>query len=69
MLRDKWLRIGAVAALIGGLCCLTPLAVMALSAAGLAAYTIWIDAVAVPLLIVGAGIVVASFIRLRQNRA
>jgi len=69
MLRDKWLRIGAVAALIGGLCCLTPLAVTLLSVAGLAAYTIWIDAVAVPLLIVGVGIVVASFIRLRQNRA
>ncbi len=69
MLRDKWLRIGALAALIGGLCCFTPLAVMGLTAAGLAAYTIWIDAVAMPLLIVGLGIVVASFVRLRQNRA
>ena len=69
MLRDKWLRIGALAALIGGVCCLTPLAVVALGAAGLAGYAIWIDAVAVPLLIVGTGIVVASFIRLRQNKA
>lgn len=69
MLRDRWLRIGALAALIGGLCCLTPLAVIAMTALGLAAHTIWIDAVAVPLLIVGSGIVVASLIRLSQNGA
>lgn len=69
MLRDKWFRIGAVSALIGGLCCLTPLAVIALGAVGLAGYAIWIDALAVPLLVVGVGIVVASYIRLRQNKA
>ncbi len=69
MRRDTWLRIGAIAALIGGVCCLTPLAVIAMTALGLAAYTIWIDAVAVPLLIAGSGIVVASLIRLRQNGA
>ncbi len=69
MRRDTWLRIGAIAALIGGVCCLTPLAVIAMTAMGLAAHTIWIDAVAVPLLIAGSGIVVASLIRLRQNGA
>ncbi len=69
MLRDTWLGIGAVAALIGAICCFTPLAVIAMTALGLAAYTIWIDAVAVPLLIIGTGILVASLIRLRQNGA
>lgn len=69
MLRDKWLRIGATSALIGGLCCLTPLGVVALGAMGLGSYAMWIDPVAFPLLIGGAGIVVASLIRLGQNKA
>lgn len=67
MLRDKWFRIGAIAAVIGALCCFTPLAVMVMGGLGLAAYAIWIDAVAMPLLLGGVGILVASFIRLRQD--
>ena len=69
MLRDRWFRIGAAAAVIGALCCLTPLAVLLMGVVGLASYTIWIDVVAVPLLIVGIGILIASYIRLRQSKA
>lgn len=69
MLRDRWFLIGLCAAVIGGLCCFTLIAVSALSALGLAAYVVWIDVVAMPLFIMGLGIVVASFIRLRQSKA
>ena len=67
MLRDRWFRIGAGATLFGGLCCLTPMAVLVMGALGLAAHTIWIDVVAMPLLVIGVGILVASFVRLRKD--
>lgn len=69
MLRDRWFRLGGVAFLFGALCCFTPVAVSAMGAMGLAAYAIWIDVVAMPLLVIGAGILVASYIRLRQGKA
>lgn len=69
MLSDKWFRIGMIAAVLGGLCCFTPLAVVAMTAIGLGAYTIWIDAVAMPLLLIGMGILIASILRLRQSKA
>lgn len=68
MLRDRWFRIGLLGAVIGGLCCFTPLAVVLMGALGLAAYAVWIDVVAMPLFLAGVGIFVASFIRIRQHK-
>ncbi len=69
MLSDKWFRIGLIAAVLGGLCCFTPLAVVSLSAVGLGAYVLWIDAVAMPILLIGMGILIASILRVRQGKA
>ncbi len=69
MLRDRWFLIGLGAAVIGGLCCFTLVAVSGLTALGLATFVGWIDVVAMPLFLIGVVILVASFIRLRQSKA
>lgn len=69
MLRDRWFLIGLCAAVIGGLCCFTLVAVSGLTALGFAAYVGWIDVVAIPLFVIGVGVLVVSIIRLRQSKA
>ncbi len=69
MLRDRWFRIGLLGAIFGAACCFTPLAVIALSAIGLSAYISWIDTVALPILLIGMGILIASTIGLYQSKA
>lgn len=52
MWRDRWLILGVIGAALSCLACLTPVAVLALGAIGLGAWTGRLDAV-LPLLIVG----------------
>lgn len=69
MLRDRWLRIGLVGTVVAAVCCFTPLAVTLMGVIGLGAYTMWLDPVVVPALIVFGGITIASLIRLGQAKA
>lgn len=69
MLKDRWLKIGLIGTIVAAVCCFTPLAVLALGAIGLGAYTMWLDPVVFPALIVFCGIAIASIIRLAQVKA
>jgi mercuric ion transport protein len=51
MWRDRWLALGVVGAALTCLACLTPLAVVALGAIGLGAWTGRLDLVLLPLLV------------------
>ncbi|MGH7374854.1 MAG: mercury resistance system transport protein MerF [Candidatus Rokuibacteriota bacterium] len=59
MWRDRWLKIGILGSLLACIACLTPAAVVLLGALGLAAWTGYIDVVAVPLL--GAFLILAAY--------
>ncbi|PTX54969.1 mercuric ion transport protein [Litoreibacter ponti] len=69
MLKDRGFRIGLIGSVVAAICCFTPLLVITLTSLGLGAYTIWIDPIVVPALIVFGGILVASAIRVAQARA
>ena len=45
MWRDRWLTLGIIGAVVSCLACLTPVAVLALKAIGLSAWTNHLDAV------------------------
>lgn len=47
----RWFKVGLVGSILTGLACLTPIAALVLSAAGLAAWIGWIDTVVVPILV------------------
>ena len=68
MLKDKWFRIGLIGAVLGGLCCFTPLAVLAVTAAGPRAGTMGGDANAFPILFNGMGLIITSINRLPQKK-
>ena len=65
MWRDRWLALGAVGALLTCLACLTPVAVLALGAIGLGAWSGRLDLVLLPLL---AGFVVLVAVRYQRLR-
>ena len=50
MWRDRWFALGIVGAIVSCLACLTPVAVIALGAIGLGAWTGHLDAVLLPVL-------------------
>jgi mercuric ion transport protein len=49
---DRWLKIGAVGAIITAVCCFTPVLVIIFSALGIAVITAWLDFILLPLLAV-----------------
>ena len=51
MWRDRWLTLGIIGAVLSCLACLTPVAVLALGAIGLGAWTGHLDAVLILLLV------------------
>ncbi|MGH2368688.1 MAG: mercury resistance system transport protein MerF [Chloroflexota bacterium] len=51
MRHDRWLIVGTIGAALTGLACLTPVAVLALGAVGLGAWTGRLDAVLLMLLV------------------
>jgi mercuric ion transport protein len=57
MRHDRWLALGVVGALLTCLACLTPLAVVALGAIGLGAWTGRLDRVLLSLLVACVGLV------------
>lgn len=69
MWADRWFRIGLFGTIIAAICCFTPVAVLALGAIGLGAYSIWLDPVVFPALIVFGGILAASVIRAFQAKS
>ncbi len=65
MWRDRWFALGVIGAALACLACLTPVAVLALGAIGLGAWTGRLDLVLLPLL---AGFVVLAVYRYRVRR-
>ena len=65
MWRDRWFALGVIGAALACLACLTPVAVLALGAIGLGAWTGRLDLVLLPLL---AGFVVLAVYRYRMGR-
>lgn len=55
--KDPLLKVGIVGAVIAALCCFTPLLVVLLGAAGLAAVVGWLDYALFPLLFASLGII------------
>jgi mercuric ion transport protein len=51
MWRDRWLALGLIGTVVACLACLTPVAVLALGAVGLGAWTGRIDVVLVPMIV------------------
>ncbi len=56
--RKRWVWIGSIGAGVAALCCFTPILVLLLGAAGLAALTGYLDYVLLPALLVFLGILV-----------
>jgi len=69
MWADRWFKIGLFGTIFAAVCCFTPVAVTAMGAIGLGAYTMWLDPVIFPALIVFGGILVTAVIRAVQAKA
>ena len=67
MWRDRWFALGIVGAIVSCLACLTPVAVIALGAIGLGAWTGHLDAILLPMLAGFAGLVAYRH-RIRRRR-
>ncbi|MBI3637721.1 MAG: mercury resistance system transport protein MerF [Candidatus Rokubacteria bacterium] len=61
MWRDRWFAVGVIGVVLSCLVCLTPLAVVALAAVGLGAWTGRLDLILLPILVVFAGLVVYRY--------
>ena len=57
MWRDRWFAVGIIGAVVSCLACLTPVAVIALGAIGLGAWTGHLDVVLLPVLAAFMGLV------------
>jgi mercuric ion transport protein len=67
MWRDRWLILGIIGAALSCLACLTPVAVLALGAIGLGAWTGHLDAVLLALLASFVTLVVYRYWRTRRT--
>jgi mercuric ion transport protein len=56
MWRDRWFAIGVIAVVLSCLACLTPIAVLALGAAGLGVLTGHLDSILLTVLVLCAGL-------------
>ena len=67
MWRDRWLILGIIGAALSCLACLTPVAVLALGAAGLGAWTGRLDVVLLLLLVGFVALVVYRYLSARRT--
>ena len=67
MRRDRWLMLGIVGTVLSCLACLTPVAVLALGAIGLGAWTGHLDAVLLLLLVGFVALVVSRYWSARRT--
>lgn len=67
MWRDRWLILGIIGAALSCLACLTPVAVLALGAIGLGAWTGRLDAVLLLLLVGFVGLIAFRYWNVRRT--
>ncbi len=67
MWRDRWFTLGIIGAALSCLACLTPVAVLALGAIGLGAWTGHLDAVLVMVLVGFVALIVYRYWSLRRT--
>ncbi|MDH3239616.1 MAG: mercury resistance system transport protein MerF [Alphaproteobacteria bacterium] len=68
MTPKRQLTLWTAAAGVTGLCCFTPLLVVALGAVGLSAWLVWLDLVLLPALILFLTLAVLAYFRLQRGR-
>ena len=65
---DRTFAIGSGGAVILGICCFTPILVIALGAVGLSAWLTWLDYVLLPLFLCFIGVTVFGVLLMVQSR-